>query len=127
MNYYQMVQEFHEAFSVPRHDTPTILDYKTEALRISLIAEEWEELDDALVDRDIVGIADALADLVYVLIGMADVMGIDFDAVFSEVHASNMSKLGVDGKPVFRDDGKVLKGPNYFSPDIEGSLGFYDE
>jgi predicted HAD superfamily Cof-like phosphohydrolase len=72
-----------------------------------------------MLNHDIIGIADAYADLLYVVYGGAVTNGIDIDEVFKEVHRSNMSKLGADGTPIFRDDGKVLKGPNFSPPDIE--------
>lgn len=93
------------------------------ALRQALIEEEVGELRQAALAGDIVGIADALADIVYVAYGSACVYGIDLDAVLDEVHASNMTKLGADGCPVRRADGKVLKGPDYRPPDIGRVLG----
>ena len=72
--------------------------------------------------RDMVGIADALTDILYVVYGTGHSYGIDLDECFQEVHSSNMSKLGEDGKPIRRDDGKILKGPNYFAPDLESIL-----
>lgn len=122
-SYAELVNEFHNAFQVENSRVPTWLPYDVEALRMRLIAEEFEELDEALLDRDMVGVADALADLVYVVIGMADVMGIDFDSVFREVHRSNMSKLGDDGLPVRREDGKVLKGPGFVEPNLSRIIG----
>jgi len=92
-------------------------------LRQSLIDEETGELRDAVAAGDIVAIADALADIVYVAYGTACVYGIDLDAVLDEVHASNMTKLGADGLPIRRPDGKVLKGPDYRPPDVAGVLG----
>jgi predicted HAD superfamily Cof-like phosphohydrolase len=92
-------------------------------LRQALIEEEVGELADAVRAGDVVGVADALADIVYVAYGTAHVYGIDLDAVLDEVHASNMTKLGADGRPVRRADGKVLKGPHYRPPDIAAVLG----
>ena len=91
----------------------------TRELRIDLIDEEFNELIDAENDGDLVAVADALADLCYVINGMALQYGINLDDCFAEVHSSNMSKLGVDGKPILRNDGKILKGPNYFKPNLE--------
>ena len=88
-------------------------------LRIELIAEELQELCEAVEQKDMAGIADALTDLLYVVYGAGAAYGIDLDATFEEVHDSNMSKLGEDGKPIYREDGKVLKGPNYWAPDLE--------
>lgn len=115
------VQEFHESFGLPVKDTPDISDEKTNRLRINLLAEELEELQDALAAGDIVEVLDALTDLQYVLDGAYLSFGLQDvkDAAFAEVHRSNMSKLGADGKPVRREsDGKVLKGPDYFKPDL---------
>lgn len=92
------------------------------ALRHELIREELAELKQAHDKGDLIGIADALADLAYVVVGAAVAFGIPLDRVFDEVHRSNMSKLGEDGKPIYREDGKVLKGPNYTPPDIERSI-----
>ena len=87
-------------------------------LRYALIAEELEELKQAIDDNNLVEVADALTDLLYVVYGAGHAFGIDLDKCFNEVHRSNMSKLGADGKPIFREDGKVLKGPGYFEPDL---------
>ena len=91
-------------------------------LRLALIEEEVGELAEAARAGDLVGVADALADIVYVAYGTAHVYGIDLDAVLDEVHASNMTKLGADGRPIRRADGKVLKGPDYRPPDIAAVL-----
>ncbi len=91
-------------------------------LRVELIAEELGELKEAIRDKDIVEVADALTDLLYVVYGAGHAFGIDLDACFNEVHRSNMSKLGLDGKPIYREDGKILKGPAYFSPDLESII-----
>ena len=91
-------------------------------LRYELIREELEELREGLDKRDIVEIADALTDLLYVVYGAGHSFGIDLDKCFEEVHNSNMSKLGEDGKPIYREDGKVMKGPSYFKPDLKNVL-----
>ena len=91
-------------------------------LRIELISEELNELWDAFDARDIVEVADALTDILYVTYGAAHAFGIDIDKCFDEVQRSNMSKLGEDGKPIYREDGKVQKGPNYFKPDLKKIL-----
>lgn len=95
-------------------------------LRLRLIEEEVAELRAAAETGDLVGIADALADVVYVAYGTAVVHGIDLDAVLEEVHRSNMTKLGADGRPVRRADGKVLKGPHYSPPDLMSVLSAGD-
>ena len=140
----ELVQEFHRTYSMPirSFDEPT-LSYDRLDMRMSLIAEEFAELVGAVYGqaardeiessyrravaaddgaRDTVEAADALADLVYVIYGMALETGIDLAAVLAEVQRSNMSKLGVDGRPVHREDGKVLKGPDYFPPNVEAVL-----
>lgn len=115
------VQEFHYSFNLPVRDEPDLTDEKTNLLRINLLAEELEELKEALENKDIVEVLDALTDLQYVLDGAYLSWGLHKvkNAAFEEVHASNMSKLGEDGKPIHREsDNKVLKGPNYFKPNI---------
>lgn len=123
MTNFERVQEFHRAFGQQVATVPTLADHKTALLRNDLIVEELSELQTALAANDIVEVADALTDLAYVIYGMADIYGIDLNACFSEVHRSNMSKLGVDGKPILRADGKFLKGPNYSPPDLAKVLG----
>ena len=120
---FELVGDFMEAFGQSVQVDPTWPDFSTRELRIELIQEELEELSDAVADRDMVQIADALTDLLYVVYGAGHSFGIDLDECFQEVHASNMSKLGEDGRPIYREDGKVLKGPSFFQPDLEGILG----
>lgn len=98
---------------------PEMADVEVAALRYDLIKEELEELFEALGNKDMVEIADALTDILYVTYGAGHAFGIDLDKCFEEVQRSNMSKLGTDGKPIYREDGKVLKGPNFFEPDLE--------
>lgn len=117
-----MVREFHETFGHPVADTPGLIDRERALLRYRLIAEELEELHSAILDNNLVEIADALTDLRYVTEGAALEWGIPADDCFAEVHDSNMSKLGEDGKPIHRADGKVLKGPNFWEPDLESIL-----
>src|SRR6266487_2020090 len=113
------VAEFHGAFNLPMRKLPTAeIDGYLAKLRVVLLQEEVSEFVTASENGDLVGIADALADIVYVVYGTALTYGIDLDAVLREVHRSNMSKLGRDGKPLIRDDGKVLKSDQYFRPDI---------
>lgn len=117
----EQVKEFHETYGLPVKSAPDLSDAKTNALRINLLAEELEELQEALADNDPVEVLDALIDLQYVLDGAFLSLGLHHvkDAAFAEVHNSNMSKLGEDGKPIVREsDGKILKGPNYFKPDM---------
>jgi predicted HAD superfamily Cof-like phosphohydrolase len=118
------VGEFHRAYGLPVRESPTAAVGEDQVeLRLALIEEEVGELADAARAGDLIGVADALADIVYVAYGTAHVYGIDLDAVLDEVHASNMTKLGADGRPIRRADGKVLKGPDYRPPDIAGVLG----
>ncbi len=117
----EQVQEFHETYGLPVLNSPDISDEKTNELRINLLAEELDELKEALQQGDMVETLDALIDLQYVLDGAFLSFGLHGlkEQAFNEVHRSNMSKLGEDGKPIRREsDGKVLKGPNYFKPDI---------
>ena len=131
----ELVLQFHRTYSTPIRpfDDPT-LDYERVSMRMSLIAEEFAELMGAvygpraraIVDdgtRDVIETADALADLVYVIYGMAIESGMDLDSVLAEVQASNLSKLMPDGSVKLREDGKVLKGPNFFQPNIARGLG----
>ena len=95
---------------------------KINFLRISLINEELEELKKAMLDNNIVEVADALTDILYVTYGAGHAFGINLDKCFNEVQESNMSKLGSDGKPIYNESGKVMKGPNYFKPDLSKFL-----
>ena len=116
------VKKFMEAFGQEVKKSPELPDAETVNLRIELIAEELEELWDACEKKDLVEIADALTDILYVTYGAGHAFGIDLDKCFTEVQRSNMSKLGEDGKPIYRDDGKVMKGPNYSEPDLKSVL-----
>ncbi|MFB9834695.1 hypothetical protein [Actinoallomurus acaciae] len=117
------VAAFHAAFGLPRNDTPTAdVPADLAALRVRLLAEEVEEFAVATDERDIVGIADALADIVYVAYGAAVTYGIDLDAVLAEVHRSNMTKLDADGRVLLREDGKVMKSDRYTPPDVASVL-----
>lgn len=115
-----MVLEFHRTYGAPINHEPTINDHELNDMRIALLEEELWELRDSLDDRDKVGVLDALTDLQYVLDGAYLSLGYAQykDAALREVHRSNMTKLGPDGKPIYRADGKVLKGPNYTPPDL---------
>lgn len=118
------VRAFHEAYGLPVAGAPSAeVSAEQAALRQDLIEEEVAELRAAADAGDVVAIADALADIVYVAYGSAWVYGVDLDTVLDEVHASNMTKLGADGRPVRRADGKILKGPDYRPPDIARALG----
>ncbi len=137
------MREFHRAFAVPIASDAPGVDRDRVHLRMDLVAEEFGELIGAVYgpgaqqvmrtaflraradddgSRDTVAAADALGDLVYVLYGMALECGIPLPAVLAQIHAANMSKLGPDGRPLYREDGKVLKGPGYTAPDVAGVL-----
>tara|TARA_B100000214_G_scaffold302397_1_gene232991 strand:- start:291 stop:668 length:378 start_codon:yes stop_codon:yes gene_type:complete len=95
---------------------------KINSLRLSLIQEELDELTKAINENDILEVADALTDILYVTYGAGHAFGVDLDKCFDEVQRSNMSKLGEDGKPIYNESGKVMKGPNYFKPDLSKFL-----
>lgn len=114
-----LVLDFHRAFGLPRQSEPSLdVSAGTAALRLRLLAEEVQELGDAVTDNDLVAIADALADIAYVVFGTAVTYGIDLDAVVREVHRANMSKLDDRGRPLLRHDGKVLKSARYTPPAV---------
>jgi predicted HAD superfamily Cof-like phosphohydrolase len=115
----EMVAEFHAAFGLPIASIPTgSIPGPLVDLRCRLLAEEVAEFEAACASGDLVGILDGLADVVYVAYGTALTYGIDLNAAIAEVHRSNMSKLGEDGRPILRVDGKVLKGPQYSPPNL---------
>ena len=97
---------------------PSLSTEKINKLRVSLISEELEEFKEAIKNNDLKEVADALTDILYVTYGAGHAFGINLDKCFDEVQQSNMSKLGDDGKPIYNDKGKVMKGPNYFKPDL---------
>jgi predicted HAD superfamily Cof-like phosphohydrolase len=120
------VAEFHKAFELPMQGFPSAeVDCDLAKLRVALLEEEVGEFVAASEKGDLIGIADALADIVYVIYGTALTYGIDLDSVLREVHRSNMSKLTSEGKPLMREDGKVLKSERYFPPDIAAALGLH--
>jgi predicted HAD superfamily Cof-like phosphohydrolase len=119
------VHEFHSAFGLGINTQPTgDLGESKNLLRFNLMKEENEEYMEAVQNNDIVEIADALGDMLYILCGTILEHGLQhkIEAVFDEIQRSNMSKLGEDGKPIYREDGKVLKGPNYFKPRFDEIL-----
>ncbi|MBK8227939.1 MAG: nucleoside triphosphate pyrophosphohydrolase family protein [Flavobacteriales bacterium] len=119
------VRTFHEAFGIANADAPLgAIGDRDALLRYKLIREENEEYLDAALRGDLVEVADALGDILYILCGTLLKHGLEhkIDEVFREIQRSNMSKLGADGKPIYREDGKVLKGPGYFKPDIAAVL-----
>lgn len=119
---FELVGDFMEAFGQIIEPEPIIPDDMIVDLRVDLIAEEFLELREAVANEDIVEIADALTDLLYVVYGAGHAFGIDLDECFLEVHASNMSKLDDEGQPIYREDGKVLKSDNYFKPNLASVL-----
>ncbi len=121
----EAVTEFHEAFGLGIKNTPTAdIGEDRNMLRFNLMKEENEEYLEAAQNNDLVEVADALGDMLYILCGTIIEHGMQekIVEVFEEIQRSNMSKLGADGKPIYREDGKVLKGPNYFKPNIAGIL-----
>lgn len=111
-----LVRDFHTAFDIPILPAPTFPSDERIEMRLRILDEERGELSEAIADRDLVEVADALTDMAYLVYGTALEFGIDLNPCFREVHRSNMSKLGHDGKPILREDGKVMKGPNYSRP-----------
>ena len=123
--YLNAVEEFHQAFGIPNGDYPqTHVNESIVRLRHRLMSEENDEYLEAALEGNTAEIADALGDQLYILCGTLLVhgMGEVIEEVFQAIQASNMSKLGPDGKPIYREDGKVMKGPNYFRPDIASVL-----
>ena len=119
---FELAGDFMTAFGQEVLTEPTLPSAHLAKLRLELIREEFEELTVATNAMDIVEIADALTDILYVVYGAGHAFGIDLDECYHEVHRSNMSKLGADGKPIYREDGKILKGPNYFHPNLKDIL-----
>ena len=122
MTNFEKVKQFMQTFGQEVKTNPSFSDEKTNQLRLDLITEELEELKHAMNTKDLVEVADALTDILYVTYGAGHAFGIDLDKCFDEVQNSNMSKLGKDGKPIYNDSGKVMKGPNYFKPDLSKFL-----
>ena len=118
MTNFDKVGEFMKTFGQEVKNKPSLSTEKINQLRISLIQEELSELKEAMDNKDLLEVADALTDLLYVTYGAGHAFGIDLDKCFDEVQNSNMSKLGEDGKPIYNEFGKVMKGPNYFKPNL---------
>ena len=118
MTNFEKVKLFMNTYGQEVKDKAEFSDAKTNKLRIDLIKEELEELTHAINDKNLLEVADALTDILYVTYGAGHAFGIDLDKCFDEVQNSNMSKLGEDGKPIYNESGKVMKGPNYFKPDL---------
>ena len=118
MTNFQKVKNFMETFGQEVKSRPSFSSDKINMLRYNLIKEELDEFKHALDNNDLLEVADALTDILYVTYGAGHAFGINLDACFEEVQNSNMSKLGIDGKPIYNNQGKVMKGPNYFKPDL---------
>ena len=120
----KQLDEFQVAYNSTRNSKPTLIPEDDYSLRYKLGKEELDEYLDACKDGDLIEVADALADQLYILLGtmISHGMGNVIEDIFDEVHRSNMSKLGEDGKPIYREDGKILKGPNFSSPNLSKFL-----
>tara|TARA_Y100001936_G_C15844647_1_gene543888 strand:+ start:409 stop:780 length:372 start_codon:yes stop_codon:yes gene_type:complete len=118
MSNFESVREFMKTFGQEVKEKADFPSNKITTLRYDLISEELAELKEAIDKKDIKEVADALTDILYVTYGAGHAFGINLDKCFDEVQRSNMSKLGVDGKPIYNEKGKVMKGPNYFEPDL---------
>ena len=122
MSNFQSVKKFMQTFGQEVKIKAEFPNEKIIQLRYELIKEELEELNQAIKDKDIKEVADALTDILYVTYGAGHAFGVDLDKCFDEVQQSNMSKLGSDGKPIYNESGKVMKGPNYFKPNLNKFL-----
>tara|TARA_B000000565_G_scaffold157012_1_gene118750 strand:- start:595 stop:966 length:372 start_codon:yes stop_codon:yes gene_type:complete len=122
MSNFRKVGTFMKTFGQEVKTKASFSTDKINELRLSLIQEELDELSEAINNKDLLEVADALTDILYVTYGAGHAFGIDLDKCFEEVQNSNMSKLGNDGKPIYNDAGKVMKGPNYFKPDLSKFL-----
>ena len=118
MSNFNKVKTFMETFGQEVKIKPSFSSNKVNTLRYELIKEELDELKVAMENKDLLEVADALTDILYVTYGAGHALGIDLDKCFEEVQSSNMSKLGEDGKPIYNESGKVMKGPKYFKPDL---------
>ena len=119
MSNFEDVKKFMDTFGQIVRTKPQFPDYKTTQLRFDLIKEELNELEDAMKTKNLKEIADALTDILYVTYGAGCAYGINLDKCFKEVQRANMSKLGNDGKPIYNEKGKVMKGPNYLEPNLK--------
>tara|TARA_E500000331_G_scaffold251018_1_gene241433 strand:+ start:1495 stop:1872 length:378 start_codon:yes stop_codon:yes gene_type:complete len=122
MTNFEKVKNFMETFGQEVKNKPSFSTDKINRLRYNLIKEELDELKNAFENKDFLEVADALTDILYVTYGAGHAFGIDLDKCFEEVQNSNMSKLGKDGKPIYNEDGKVMKGPGYFKPNLKKIL-----
>ena len=122
MSNFSKVGIFMKTFGQEVKNKPSFSTDKINKLRLDLIKEELSELTDAMNNKDLLEVADALTDILYVTYGAGHAFGIDLDKCFDEVQNSNMSKLDENGKPIYNEHGKVMKGPNYFKPDLSKSV-----
>ena len=122
MSNFSKVGIFMKTFGQEVKNKPSFSTDKINKLRLDLIKEELSELNDAMNNKDLLEVADALTDILYVTYGAGHAFGIDLDKCFDEVQNSNMSKLDENGKPIYNEHGKVMKGPNYFKPDLSKFL-----
>ena len=122
MSNFNKVKTFMETFGQEVKNQPSFSTDKINKLRFDLIKEELEELKVALENKDLLEVADALTDILYVTYGAGHAFGVDLDKCFEEVQASNMSKLDKNGKPIYNENGKVMKGPGYFKPNLKKYL-----
>ena len=122
MTNFEKVKQFMQTFGQEVKTKASFSDEKTNQLRLDLISEELEELKNAMTSKDLLEVADALTDILYVTYGAGHAFGINLDKCFDEVQNSNMSKLDSDGKPIYNESGKVMKGPDYFKPDLSKFL-----
>ncbi len=119
MTNFESVKKFMQTFGQEVRTNASFPNTKIVNLRVDLIKEELQELEEAIKKKDIKEVADALTDILYVTYGAGHAFGVNLDKCFEEVQNSNMSKLGLDGKPIYNENGKVMKGPNYFKPNLE--------
>ena len=122
MTNFKKVKTFMETFGQEVKSKPSFSSKKINDLRYNLIKEELDELKQAIDKNDLLEVADALTDILYVTYGAGHAFGINLDNCFNEVQNSNMSKLDIDGKPIFNENGKVMKGPNYYKPNLSKFL-----
>ena len=123
MTNFESVKKFMKTFGQEVKEKAEFPNKNITSLRINLIEEEFDELKNAIKKKDLKEVADALTDILYVTYGAGHSFGVDLDSCFDEVQRSNMSKLGEDGKPIYNEHGKVMKGPNYFAPNLKRTIG----
>jgi len=125
MTNFESVKKFMQNFGQEVRTSASFPNEKIIKLRLGLIKEELLELEDAIQKKNITEVADALTDILYVTYGAGHAFGVNLDKCFEEVQSSNMSKLGLDGKPIYNENGKVMKGPNYFKPNLSKFVAWW--